>query len=69
MSKRNGERRYDCYGEFRLMAEAEGYVLVRRKGAMAAMMTRKDWDNLAKTEAEVKHLIEGRRKVCEEADL
>lgn len=45
-----GEVRYDQYGAKRLMAEAEGYVMVRRPHAMPGVMSRKEWDALS-TEA------------------
>lgn len=42
------EKRHDQYGEFRLMTAAEGYVMFRRKGAMACVMSIKEWDALAR---------------------
>lgn len=38
------ERRFDQYGEFRLLAAAEGWVMYRRKGAATGAMTLKEWD-------------------------
>lgn len=46
-----GERRQDAYGEMRLMTEAEGYVMVRRKGAAPRIMSRKEWDSLRDPQA------------------
>lgn len=40
------ERRFDRYGEFRLLAAAEGWVLYRRKGAATGAMTIREWDDL-----------------------
>lgn len=40
------ERRFDQYGEFRLLAAAEDWVLYRRKGAGTGAMTLKKWDSL-----------------------
>ncbi len=45
--KGKGERRYDIYGEFRLMAATEGYVLCRRRGASAVCMTEERWNELS----------------------
>ena len=36
------------FADFRLMAEAEGYVLFRRKGCYPSVMSRTDWDKLRK---------------------
>jgi hypothetical protein len=47
--KRDGERRYDRYGEFRLMARCEGYVMCRRAHCMPALMTEREWNKLART--------------------
>lgn len=44
----NPERRYDRYGEFRWMTEAEGYVMCRRKGCGPFVLTRREWDALAR---------------------
>ena len=38
------EVRYDKHGELRLMAEAEGYVMVRRKRCSPFVLSRKEWD-------------------------
>ena len=40
-----GERRWDLYGPFRLMAEAEGYVMARRPYLVPFIVSRIDWDN------------------------
>lgn len=45
---KNAERRYDQYGEFRLMARAEGYVMFRRKGRTACVIAEEEWDKLAR---------------------
>ena len=37
------ERRMDMYGPIRLMASAEGYVLVRRHQCFPFVMSEKDW--------------------------
>ena len=39
------EKRYDRYGEFRLITEAEGYVMARRKGCTPFLITRTEWDS------------------------
>jgi hypothetical protein len=49
---KNAERRYDQFGEFRLMARAEGYVMFRRKGCAAHVMTEAEWDRLSKQPVE-----------------
>ena len=49
MTKRDGERRFDKYGEFRLMARCEGYVLFRRVGRMPCVMTEREWNEMART--------------------
>jgi len=43
MAKRKGERRWNRHGELRLMAEAEGYVMVRRLGAAPFVCSRREW--------------------------
>jgi hypothetical protein len=55
---KNAERRYDQYGEFRLMVEAEGYVMFRRHGAGPHVMSRKAWDALSMTPIRERHLVE-----------
>lgn len=45
---KHAERRHDQYGEMRLMSEAEGFVMVRRKGCAPFVITRVEWDNLSK---------------------
>lgn len=53
MSKKS-ERRVDHIGPLRLMAEAEGYVMVRRPGCMPFLMSADKWralPELAKTDA------------------
>lgn len=37
------KRRHDGISELRLMAEAEGYVMIRRKGATPFVKTTKWW--------------------------
>jgi hypothetical protein len=46
--RNKAERRYDRYGEFRLMAEADGYVMARRQGRMPFIVKRKEWDAWAR---------------------
>lgn len=48
MPKPKPERRYDRYGGMRLMAEAGGYVMMRRDGCMPGLMTRNEWDALSR---------------------
>lgn len=40
------ERRYDCYGPFVKMAEADGWYLVRRPHRLPGAMHKKEWDRL-----------------------
>lgn len=40
------ERRYDEHGELRLMAEVDGWLMVRRPGRIPFTMRRKEWDVL-----------------------
>lgn len=47
------ERRFDRYGEFRLLAAAEGYVLFRRKGCVPGVMPIDEWDALARWSSHV----------------
>lgn len=42
-------RRHDGISELRLMAEAEGYVMIRRKGATPFLKTTKWWLSLSET--------------------
>ena len=51
MSKRNGERRRDRYGELRELARAEGYVMFRRPGAKAYCMSVEEWESLPLADA------------------
>lgn len=46
------ERRYDLNGELRLMAKADGYVMVRHPGAMPFVLPLKVWDRLPTTKPE-----------------
>jgi len=39
--------RHDDLGRLRLMASAEGYVMVRRPGALPFLMTVKEWADLS----------------------
>jgi hypothetical protein len=48
-----GERRFDRYGEFRLMAAAEGFVMYRRKGCCTGVKTIQEWDALARFACQV----------------
>lgn len=51
------ERRYDKFGEFRVLAEAEGYLMVRRRGCGVSVMTVADWERMPLVEsAKVVHL-------------
>ena len=45
------EERQDRHGVIRLMAEANGWVMVRRPGAMPFTMMRKEWDKLPTVQA------------------
>ena len=40
------ERRYDIYGVWRFMIEAEGYVMARRPRCAPRVFSRKEWDEL-----------------------
>jgi hypothetical protein len=40
------EDRYDKHGRIRLMAEADGYVMVRRPRAYPFVLSRKEFDAL-----------------------
>ena len=51
---RIGERRFDELGEFRLMAHADGYLMVRRKGAVPFVMASVEWPQLGLTPADAK---------------
>lgn len=42
------EERQDYYGILYLMAEADGWVMVRRPSCMPFTMTRREWDKLPK---------------------
>lgn len=44
MAKTNREVRYDRYGKFVFMAEADGYVMARRPRCMPHVYSRKKWD-------------------------
>jgi hypothetical protein len=52
---KNAERRYDRYGEMRLMTEADGYVMMRRKGAMPFVVSRDEWDRYSRTPLKPQH--------------
>lgn len=47
------ERRFDQYGEFRLLAAAEGYVMYRRQGICTGVKTIQEWDALARFACQV----------------
>ncbi len=49
-SWRIGQMRYDEHGPRKCFAATRGYVLVRRKGAAAHLMTEKEWDALSTKE-------------------
>lgn len=42
------EERYDRYGPIRKMAEADGYVMIRRPRATPYAISQKEWDALAR---------------------
>ncbi len=44
---KDAERRYDRFGQFRIMARIEGYVVCRRKGAAPVVMSEREWHDLA----------------------
>jgi len=46
MGERKSERRFDQWGQFRLMVRAEGYVMVRRPRAIPFVMPEKEWQEL-----------------------
>lgn len=44
---RTAERRYDRFGQFRILARVEGYVVCRRKGRAVVVMSEVEWQDLA----------------------
>jgi hypothetical protein len=46
MAKRIAEERHDNHGPIRLMAQADGYRMVRRPGAAPFVMTDREWQAL-----------------------
>lgn len=46
MARRAAEQRYDHIGPVRLMAQADGYRMVRRPGAMPFVLTDAEWAGL-----------------------
>lgn len=49
MAKAKPEKRYDAYGEWRWMAEAEGYVMCRRYRGGVRAMSVSEWRALSRT--------------------
>lgn len=45
--KKNAERRYDTFGQFRIMARVEGYVVCRRKGSYPVVISEREWHGFA----------------------
>ncbi len=43
MARRIPEERHDAHGPIRLMAQADGYRMVRRPGAMPFVLTDREW--------------------------
>jgi hypothetical protein len=46
--RRKAERRWDGYGELRMMAEVDGWVMLRRPGKTPFVMSRDAWNKLLK---------------------
>lgn len=44
---KDAERRYDRFGQFRILARVEGAVVCRRKGGMVVVMSEREWQTLA----------------------
>lgn len=44
---KQAERRYDKYGQFRIMARIEGYVICRRRGSVPVVITEREWNHFA----------------------
>lgn len=57
---KKAEHRRDGHGLLRLVAQAEGYVMVRRKGAVPFVMAAEDWMALPVVEAAGNDAIPGR---------
>jgi hypothetical protein len=45
--KQKRERKYDRYGPIVKMAEADGWLLIRRPYRLPSAMSRKEWDRLS----------------------
>jgi hypothetical protein len=52
MSKKPDERCSDKLGEIRLVARAEGYVMVRRRGCIPFVVSEKEWQKMLGTPVE-----------------
>lgn len=44
---KDAERRYDRYGQFRILARIEGSVVCRRKGLSVVVMSEREWQGLS----------------------
>lgn len=44
---KKAERRYDRFGQFRILARIEGAVICRRKGCQVVTMSEREWQALA----------------------
>lgn len=53
-SRRSHERRYDRYGELRMMAEVDGWVMFRRPYRQPYCVRRGEWDSWARKPEDVK---------------
>ena len=53
MPRRKREVRFDPVGEIRLMAQADGYVLVRRPGCMPFVLRAAEWGKMPKRDPRV----------------
>lgn len=45
--------RYDLIGKLTLMTEKDGYVMIRRPGAMPMVITTKKWESLSVKQVEL----------------
>lgn len=43
---KDAERRYDRFGQFRILARVEGAVICRRKGCSVVVMSEREWQEL-----------------------
>lgn len=48
MKRTSENQRYDALGPIRIMAEAEGYMMVRRPGRAPFVLEKRDWNSLSK---------------------